>query len=102
MYFRCYVSDKDFRRLRKTGKTYEIIGAITMFLGAAATGLSIGLAGLALKDWLWDEYSDRCSKKRGATFKFRYRGYYNPNYRKMWSTFSYRGAYCNKPATWHN
>ncbi|MFB9695781.1 RHS repeat protein [Actinoplanes digitatis] len=101
LYFRCYISDKDFHNFKRFGNYYDRAAIIFGLVGLHAFSAAFALAASVLKDWAWDNYDDKCDdEEAGATLKFRYRRYYNTKWQGLWSTFSYRGGYCNSRPRW--
>ncbi|MFI5935066.1 RHS repeat-associated core domain-containing protein [Actinoplanes sp. NPDC051494] len=100
-YFRCLISNSDFKYFKKTGKWMAGVGIIATFINVTS-GAAITLAGWVLKDWIAEDYEDRCDDRNGAVFKFRYSRYYDRGGNFAAGTYAYRGAYCRPAPKWYD
>ena len=93
MNYYCKFSHNDMRWLSRIGFAYAILGAIAAYF-SGPFGAALAVAGIAIA-WIWWEYDERCSRKRGGTYGGRMHVYYNRKWQRQWVTNSTRYLSCN-------
>ncbi|GAB3060473.1 hypothetical protein GCM10027186_10090 [Micromonospora schwarzwaldensis] len=80
--FQCYISHSDVRFLTRWGFAYAIIGAIAaVFSGPAGAAFAVAAGAIA---WFVWEYSERCTRKRGAYVNGYFRWWTNRSRQYQW------------------
>ncbi|MFE9690553.1 RHS repeat-associated core domain-containing protein [Micromonospora sp. NPDC005806] len=72
VYWQCYFTHNDTKNVTRLGFAYAIIAVLTWW--APPVSAAFGAAGVAIA-WIAWEYSDKCSRKRGAYIDGTFRGY---------------------------
>ncbi|MET8094439.1 RHS repeat-associated core domain-containing protein [Micromonospora sp. NPDC005220] len=90
--FQCYVSHGDVKYATRWGYAYTIAGIIAAIFSGPA-GWAFGLA-VAVIGWLVWEYSEACTRKRGAYFNGYGRLWFNRSWSFQWGYGGINRKFC--------